>query len=217
MGEFDELVRQRARVRIFSGTPGHRDHAMAEGEVIGYVEAPTLLIRHDDGTQSSWPVTLPREVVRTLAPEPPEGSYALVVHNSRGFAAPEVGGDGLRREVWERPYRLSGMPEDRVMGWVPCGAEGREERTWAELHSLGKVVELALAIDVTRAEVEAIDFATSVALHAYSQVRGALGEERFGPNTDARHVVDVITKRLGEAAEKRRHRLDASKSRAGGR
>lgn len=53
----------RARVRVFSGALGCEHHIMAEGVVVGYCEAPTLLIRHDDGTQSSWSVRLPREVV----------------------------------------------------------------------------------------------------------------------------------------------------------
>ncbi len=59
----------RARVRIFSGAAGCEQHVMAEGVVVGYCDAPTLLIRHDDGTQSSWSVRLPREIVETAEPE----------------------------------------------------------------------------------------------------------------------------------------------------
>lgn len=59
------LVERRCTVRVRSGGffGATEPPVMAEGEVIGYVDQPTIILRHADGTQSSWPITLPIEVV----------------------------------------------------------------------------------------------------------------------------------------------------------
>jgi hypothetical protein len=54
-----DLVMRHALVRVHSGAIGHEAHVMAEGIVIGYLPAPSLLIEHADGTQSHWSVDLP--------------------------------------------------------------------------------------------------------------------------------------------------------------
>jgi hypothetical protein len=54
-----DLVERAAHVRVFSGALGHQDLVMAEGEVIAYCPAPTLMLRHADGSTSSWSVDLP--------------------------------------------------------------------------------------------------------------------------------------------------------------
>lgn len=47
------------RVRVFAGAIGLEDHVMAEGVVIGYAADPTILLQHDDGSQSHWQTSLP--------------------------------------------------------------------------------------------------------------------------------------------------------------
>ncbi len=59
----EDLVGSNARVRIFSGAVSCGNVVMAEGVVVAYLARPSLLIRHDDGSQSSWSVDLPRIVV----------------------------------------------------------------------------------------------------------------------------------------------------------
>jgi len=58
-----ELLKRSAKVRVYSRAFGAEDVVMAEGEVIGYCAAPTLLIRHADGSKSSWSVDLNIEEV----------------------------------------------------------------------------------------------------------------------------------------------------------
>lgn len=65
-----DLVMRRARIRVHSGAIGHEDLVMAEGSVIAYTPAPSLLIEHADGTRSSWLVDLPI----TELPEVPDAS-----------------------------------------------------------------------------------------------------------------------------------------------
>jgi len=54
------LIENQARVRVYDG---QRQSVRAEGTVIGYVPAPTLVIRLDDGTLVHESSALPREVL----------------------------------------------------------------------------------------------------------------------------------------------------------
>lgn len=58
-----ELVAQGSRIRVRSGALGCEQIVMAEGKVIAYCPAPSLVIRHADGTRSSWSVDLPIDVL----------------------------------------------------------------------------------------------------------------------------------------------------------
>lgn len=50
----------RKRVRVYSGTDRAKGYRpMAEGEVIGYIDGPSIIVQADDGHQSAWPVSLP--------------------------------------------------------------------------------------------------------------------------------------------------------------
>ena len=57
--EAKDLVKRRARIRVHSGAVGSGDVVMAEGRVIAYCPAPSLMIEHPDGSRSSWSVELP--------------------------------------------------------------------------------------------------------------------------------------------------------------
>lgn len=54
-----DLVQRGATVRVQPDACGCDGTVMAEGKVIGYCAAPSLLIEHPDGTFSSWSVDLP--------------------------------------------------------------------------------------------------------------------------------------------------------------
>lgn len=50
------------RVRVFAGYDWRKEHhPMIEGEVIGYIDGPSIIVRTADGSQSAWPVSLPME------------------------------------------------------------------------------------------------------------------------------------------------------------
>lgn len=83
-----DLVARSAHVRVYSTAIG-AETLMAEGEVIGYCSAPTLLIRHADGTQSSWSVDLRVEEVR-----PHEYLSTACLHGEHGYCAAPVGQAG---------------------------------------------------------------------------------------------------------------------------
>jgi hypothetical protein len=57
------MVTRLAHVRVYSNAIGASDMLMAEGEVIAYCAAPTVLIRHADGTQTTWSTDLRIEEV----------------------------------------------------------------------------------------------------------------------------------------------------------
>lgn len=54
----------RKRVRVFAAWDSRKQHRpMAEGEVIGYIEGPSVIVRTADGRQEAWPVSLPIEEI----------------------------------------------------------------------------------------------------------------------------------------------------------
>lgn len=61
------LVAERSRVRVRSGAVGCEHVVMAEGRVLGYCPAPSLLIEHADGSRSQWSVDLPIDVLPEVA------------------------------------------------------------------------------------------------------------------------------------------------------
>jgi hypothetical protein len=61
------LVGEGARIRVRSGGIGCEHVVMAEGRVIAYCPAPSLVIEHADGTRSSWSVDLPVDVLGEVA------------------------------------------------------------------------------------------------------------------------------------------------------
>lgn len=58
-----DLIRDRARIRVFSGAIGCEDHVLDEGEVVAFLPAPSLELLRDDGRRVAYLVTLPRERV----------------------------------------------------------------------------------------------------------------------------------------------------------
>jgi hypothetical protein len=54
-----EFVGRAAYVRVHAGAIGLEHHVMAEGKVIGYCPAPSLVIEHADGSRSQWSTDLP--------------------------------------------------------------------------------------------------------------------------------------------------------------
>lgn len=65
MSDPKDLVTRRAYVRVYSQAHGPTDHVLAEGTVIWYQQAPTIGLRHSDGSQSAWSVHLRREEIDT--------------------------------------------------------------------------------------------------------------------------------------------------------
>lgn len=50
----------RKRVRVYAGCDPRKQYApMVEGEVIGYIDGPSIVVRDADGHQSTWPISLP--------------------------------------------------------------------------------------------------------------------------------------------------------------
>lgn len=83
-----DLVTRSAHVRVYSRAIG-AESLMAEGEVIGYCSAPTLLIRHADGSKSSWSVDLRVEEVA-----PHDYLSTACLHSEHGYCAAPVGQAG---------------------------------------------------------------------------------------------------------------------------
>lgn len=53
----------RKQVRVFAAYDRQKQHPpMTEGEVIGYIDGPSIIVRTADGKQEAWPVSLPIEV-----------------------------------------------------------------------------------------------------------------------------------------------------------
>ena len=62
-----DFVQRMARVRVYSGAIGGEDIAMAEGNVMSYIDAPSIELLHDDGKLKSWSTNLPIEEVESPA------------------------------------------------------------------------------------------------------------------------------------------------------
>lgn len=75
-----DLVNRRAFISV-SSTDGRQ--VMAQGSVVAYAKDPTLVIEHLDGTQSSWPVSLPIE-------ELPKPHEAYPKHAATGLLPPAL-------------------------------------------------------------------------------------------------------------------------------
>lgn len=56
-----ELLSRRTHLRVFAGCDP--TVVMAEGELIAYAVAPTVVLRHRDGSKTSWQTTLPMEEI----------------------------------------------------------------------------------------------------------------------------------------------------------
>lgn len=85
-----------------------------EGVVIAYCDSPTITVRHDDGSQKSWSVTLPVELV---ASDPQLPTLAGAVIRCR------VAGQSRSAVAELRECGLNG----RSLGWFSTdGAEIRQ-------------------------------------------------------------------------------------------
>lgn len=63
------------RVRVFPGHDDRKQYApMAEGEVIGYIDGPSVIVRQVDGSTDAWPVSLPIEAIPRPTIEDAEAS-----------------------------------------------------------------------------------------------------------------------------------------------
>jgi len=52
------------QLRIFAGYDRAKQYSpMAEGEVIAYIDGPSVIVRNADGTTDAWPISLPMEQV----------------------------------------------------------------------------------------------------------------------------------------------------------
>lgn len=78
------------RVRVWPAfDPKGMTMPLAEGVVVGYAAAPTILVRSADGSQSDWQVTLPIDVLEERAEVPPARDLVMelgALH--RPFAMP---------------------------------------------------------------------------------------------------------------------------------
>jgi hypothetical protein len=63
-----DFVSRMARVRIYSGAVGFEDQVLAEGNVMSYIDAPSVELLHDDGKLKSWSARLRVEEVDPPAP-----------------------------------------------------------------------------------------------------------------------------------------------------
>ena len=94
---------------------------MDEGYVIGYLDCPSILLLHEDGTQASWGVRLPWQV--TGPPTPRRRQEELIAaRQPRGRHLP-----GERPRTWGPPPE----PPAEVTA-IHCNCHGRWERQqWA--------------------------------------------------------------------------------------
>ncbi len=56
-----DILDGKTRIRVFDGAG--QNTVMAEGTLVSYCNTPSVGLRHDDGTTSSWSVNLPMEAV----------------------------------------------------------------------------------------------------------------------------------------------------------
>lgn len=104
----DELLSRHTYLRVFAACDPTA--VMAEGEFIAYAAAPTVVLRHRDGTKSSWQTTLPME---EIAPPPapavkaappghePSGPYELERDTDASPLLREVAGVTPGRGAYE--------------------------------------------------------------------------------------------------------------------
>ena len=60
-----DFVNRQARVRVHSAAIGDKS-VMAEGVVVAFIPSPCIVLQHEDGSQSTWGITLPiAEIQRT--------------------------------------------------------------------------------------------------------------------------------------------------------
>jgi hypothetical protein len=77
-----DFVARMARVRIYSGALGDEDVVLAEGNVMSYIDAPSVELMHDDGKLKSWSTRLRVEEVDPAAPET-EREFAQAITRER--------------------------------------------------------------------------------------------------------------------------------------
>jgi hypothetical protein len=63
-----DFVARMARVRVYSGAIGYEDVVLAEGNVMSYIDAPSIELMHDDGKLKSWSTSLRVEEVDQRTP-----------------------------------------------------------------------------------------------------------------------------------------------------
>jgi hypothetical protein len=50
------------RVRVFAGWDHQKQYSpMVEGEIVGYIDGPSVIVRDAAGHENAWPVSLPME------------------------------------------------------------------------------------------------------------------------------------------------------------
>lgn len=53
----------RKYVRVFSGVDHAKERGpIAEGQVIAYIDGPSIIVRDAEGRDTAWPITLPMDV-----------------------------------------------------------------------------------------------------------------------------------------------------------
>ena len=77
-----DFVERMARVRVYSGAVGGEDVVLAEGNVMSYIDAPSIELLHDDGRLKSWSARLRIEEVDAPSPRT-ERDFAQAVRRER--------------------------------------------------------------------------------------------------------------------------------------
>ena len=74
---FAKLVNERTFLRVFAACDP--SHVMDEGELIGYAESPTVVLRRADGSLKSWQTSLAMETI----PAPKIGGLVVTPDEQR--------------------------------------------------------------------------------------------------------------------------------------
>lgn len=106
-----DMVGRMARVRVYSGALGFEDQVMAEGNVMSYIDAPSIELLHDDGRLKNWSTRLRIEEIGDEKPGTEREFLAAVV---RGRTARRWSQERLAKEMTQRGIRMSQSEVSRI-------------------------------------------------------------------------------------------------------
>lgn len=144
--ELRALMGQQVQVRLHHTEPGSTP--FAEGQVVGFYDHPTIIVRAVDGTQSTHSAQLPIEVVTPGPTEPPNGTVLFYVADSGDYCV-------LVRDDEQADRKRSGIVAETDARWFATGS--RNPYSWkaiAKLHEQVLVmVSSAEGLNAARAEL----------------------------------------------------------------
>lgn len=131
-----DMVGRMARVRVYSGALGFENEVMAEGNVMSYIDAPSIELLHDDGKLKSWSIRLRIEEVGADKPSTEREFLAAIV---RGRTARRWSQERLAKEMTQRGTRMSQSEVSRI-------ERGQQTLLITEAMALADLLEIELHV-----------------------------------------------------------------------